>query len=543
MNVYYAISSYHVLCCILHCIKYHSKEKNILYLSKWHNDCDSMIVNLKNSGFFNKVCKYEEVIYPSSNKKISNKQIKKDIDYLVVNTPSDFINDVSMANNIYISGDSYSCSVYLIEKKIKYNYFEDACGVLSDVERNLGIIRNMEYSRYQIMKKLLLPGNHKYIINRYGDLGHQLPGYSNKKDIDFSVDSILGSLNYKQLIKVAGVFTSEKIIIPDNSTLLLTFHYINLNILSVSMQHLLYGYLIDYFGGKNNILIKQHPSDSQPDYKDWFSNSYILPRTLPSELLPYLSKSKISRVLTAYSTSIFSLKKYCDDIISFDSDIAKDFVLINKYYFILKMLSKINIKYPIYGIGLNESIVENIIKEYSLDLKINFVSKLNDENKKIVIFGDEMNYDIINPFDIAFSINYTFNSNPIIITKKSLAEISDYNYLDNECFGFYCLDDSINKIIQKVKLSKVLNSINVELALQTNFNNYFLNVNEELNKLKTDISEFNLKMEEEKKNIIDLSNEKKYYKDKYEDVINSSSWKISSLYRKIGFLLKKILGR
>ena len=316
MNVYYAISSYHILCCILHCIKYNSKEKNVLYLSKWHNDCDSMIDSLISSGFFEKVSKYEEVIYPSSNKKITNKQIKKDIDYLVSNTPSDFIDDVNNAKNIYISGDSYSCSVYLIKKKIKYYYFEDACGVLSDEERNLRLIRDMEYSRYQIMKKLLLPGNHKYIINRYGDLSHQLSGYSNKKDIDFSVDSILGSLSFKKLIKIAQVFTSDKIMIPDNSTLLLTFHYVNLNILSMSEQRLLYGYLIDYFGGEHNILIKQHPSDIQPDYKKWFKKSYLLPRTLPSELLPYLSKNKISRVLTAYSTSIFSLKKYCKDIIS-----------------------------------------------------------------------------------------------------------------------------------------------------------------------------------------------------------------------------------
>ena len=550
MNIYYAISSYHLLCCILHCLKYHSNEKNVLYLSKWHNDCDNMIANLKKSGFFDRVCKYEEVIYPSSNNKITNKQIKEDINYLVSNTPSDFIDDVSKANNIYISGDSYSCSVYLVNKKIKYYYFEDACGVLSDEERNLRIIRNMEYSRYQIMKKLSLPGNHKYIINRYGDLNHQLPGYLNKKDIDFSVDNILESLNYKQLVKVASIFSSDKIIIPDKSTLLLTFHYMNLNILNESNQRLLYGYLIDYFGGNNNILIKQHPSDVQPDYKKWFNESYILPRTLPSELLPYLSKSKISKVLTAYSTSIFSLKKYCDDIISFDSDIAKDFVLINKYYFILKMLSNFSGNYPIYGIGLNESIVNNIIKEYSLGLNINFVSKLNDNNKKIIIFGDRINFNIINSFDIAFSVNYTYNSNPIIITKKNLGKVSDLNYLDSECFGFYCFDDSINKIIYKTKLSKVLSSINVELILQINLNSFVSNVNDELRKIKSDVSDFknavndfDLKMKDEKKIIEDLSNEKKYYKNKYEEVINSSSWKISSLYRKIGFFVKKILGR
>ena len=135
MNLYYAVSNYHILCCILHVIRNHKNEKNVLYISKWNPKCLELCESIKKTHIFTYVKIYNEFEYPSKNKKISNEKIKKDIEYILNNIPSEFKEDVSNSSQINICGDHYSASVYLVRNKLKYNYFEDACGILSNKER------------------------------------------------------------------------------------------------------------------------------------------------------------------------------------------------------------------------------------------------------------------------------------------------------------------------------------------------------------------------------------------------------------------------
>ena len=586
MNLYYAVTNYHLLCCILHAIKYHAKEDNILYLSCWHPDNEILIKQLKKTNVFSRVELFQEVAFPSGNKKISNKQMEIDIKKIIECIPKKFIEDVSKSTEINIAGDHYCVSVYLEKNKIIYNYLEEACGVLSDEERLMKIIRNIDYSRYQIMKKLKLPGNHSFIKTRYGDLNHQLDGYSNNKDVHFSVPDILGTLSKKQLKDIVKVFSEEEFEIPKSSTLLLTFHYVNMNLLDLESQRYLYSILLDYFFKGNKVVIKQHPSDVQPDYHKWFPRALILPRKMPSELLPFLSENKFTRALTSYSTSIFSLKSYCNDVVSFGMYIEKQFKLIHKYYFILNMLKEISNKedYKIIGLGLDDSIVKNILKEYDINnLNINLVSNISDinkEKKKIIVIDeyelDESVLEIIDSNNVIFWINevkfmeFSFkylnnkfdNFSSILLIKEVIDSSKCVGSdLTDEIIPYYCCNAEFFSQFYRFKFEKKLENCNMNIKLELNEIKGILKFQEEIKQLYIDKNsleetiektnnelnrkneEFRINLEQSNLKINELIEENQKYKNLYDEVINSSSWKITSIYRKVGRIIKKIIRR
>ena len=584
MNLYYAITNYHLLCCVLHSLKYHRNETNVLYLSCWHPDYELLLHNLNNSNLFSDVKVFSEVVFPSGNKKISSNQIRKDINYLVKHIPADFISDVKKSNEIYIAGDDYCCSVYLIENKIHYNYIEEACGVLSDEQRLMNNIRKIDFSRFQIMKKLKLPGNHSFIVKRFGDLNHQLSGYFNEKDIHFSVDECLKELSSGQISKIVNVFSDEKFKVPNCATLLLTFHYVNMNLLSMSEQRLLYYFLIDYFCNDENLVIKQHPSDFQPNYHEWFPNALILPRRLPSELLPFLSASKYSKIVTAYSTSIFSMQSYCSRIISFNSTIEQSFKKMHKYYFLVCILKKLKLRnYEIFCLGMNESIIKNFLEQFKIpNLEISFLDTIDDlklKHNKIVIIDEFKNFDysIISDNDIFISLDSENDYNNICCYEQWMEEYfsfaflkkdfldetkyCNFEYIEPEMLMFYCTNKAILAKIKSIKIVKELKNMNIKVKLifdyfdmyicqVRNFKKLVINYNF-INKNIVDIQKMNDNLNQTVLDLNDkyncLSNSSKemidYYKKLYNDVVNSSSWRLTKIYRKFGYVVKKILGR
>lgn len=585
MNLYYAVTNYHLLCCILHAIKYHKDEKNILYLSNWHPDYEELLINLKKSKIFTKVELFLEVRFPSGNKKISKKQIDIDIKKILEDIPENFILDVEKSKEINIAGDHYCSSVYLISNKIQYNYIEEACGVLSDEERLMRIIRNIDYSRYQIMEKLKLPGNHSFIKNRYGDFNSQLEGYFNEKDVHFSVPELLKTLSKKQIYKIVEVFSDEKFELPKNATLLLTFHYVNMQILTMSEQRLLYTLLADYFS-KGNLVIKQHPSDVQPDYREWFDSAVILPRKMPSELLPVLSDDKFLRALTAYSTSIFAMKDFCGDVVSFNSSIEKTFKFINKYYFVFQILKDFDFKdYNFWGIGLDDSIVKNVFYHYEItDIDVNYVNDLKSvekNGKKVIIVGDIniadfdlslfnddniviwMDSDKLKEFSIKNSKFSFLNFYNILLKKEIIDELQyyDYEFFKDELISFYSCNREFVAYLNSVNIQKTLNYSNFLVKVEVNNVREFLSLDDSIDKLYLERQNLLKKLDDTKRHLeleimglkednlfksnelVKYRSQSEHYKKLYDDIVNSSSWRITVIYRKVGGFLKKIVKR
>lgn len=589
MNLYYALTNYHLLCCILHALKYHTGENNVLYLSRWHPDCIEMIDNLKKSNIFSRVELFDEVDSPSGNKKIDSKQINCDINEIVSKIPINFISDVNLSKEVNIAGDHYCCSIYLVNKKINYNYFEDACGILSDENRLLRYLKNSDYSRYQIIKKLKLPGNHSYILKRFGNLKQQQVGYFNKKDIDFSIPEILKEISDDDISRIINIFSKEKIKVPDNAVLFLTFHYVTMQLLNLEEQKLLYLLLVDYFCNDKNLIIKPHPSDIQPNYSEWFPDSIVLPRKMPSELLPILNSKKFLRALTAYSTSITLLKDYCGDVISFSSNIEKNFYSINKYYFVLQLLNNyLTSDYEIFALGVDDSIINNLMYEYNIsNFKINFVSNIDvfKKNQKKIILIDKFESsnleslfeEKLNKNDIIFFLDLkklTNLSNKNLMCMNNLFSVflsktlKDDNkscekfLLNDEIIEIYCYDKNFIDYVSSQTILKELKYSNIIISMKTNIvselNKLYDKINllenknielhkniDELNvdkqKLQYDLEASKIKCLEYIKDIDEGRKEVDKYKSLYDNILLSSSWKLTKGYRKIGGFIKKIL--
>lgn len=575
MNLYYAVSNYHILCCILDAIK-NDNNKNILYISKWNPNYVNLCNKINKTHIFSDVKVYNEIEYPSKNKKISIDEIKNDINYILNNIPNDFKKDVLKSANINICGDHYSCSVYLVKNKIKYNYFEDASGILSNKERLFKYIKKIEYSRYQIMKYLKLPGEHKYIVNRYGNLEKQLDGYYNKKDIDFSVNNILSQLDNKTFDEIYDVFCDQKFKFNDGSNLFLTFHYCNLGMLSLESQRIFFSTLIDYFCEKEQLIIKPHPSDIQPNYNKWFYSEKVLPSSMPSELLPYISKKGFNKIITPYSTAIYSLEKYCNHIISFDENIDKEYQLFHQYNFATYLLKNICLKndYDIIYYCANNKMLKNFIFNNELDnYKFIDISKIKDNHIKNSIIVLDIKYYGINYIsmlennNIIILINETINgiiSNKNDINKVCLFDLkkkianskreSLFNEFDSEQVFVIFPTMNIKNIFLKLKYIKHLKYTNVIIeSFFYTFVEYLYSIN---NYLKSDCESLNNKILLLEKKVKDYDqivsdNEQLVNKLKqrendinsltksYNNVINSSSWKLTSGYRKIGFHIKK----
>lgn len=578
MNLYYAITNYHLLCSILHALIYHSGEKNILYISNYHSDFIELQSRLKKSKLFFDVKVFEEVLFPSGNKKVNSKQIFIDIEKIVKKIPNNFRQDVVNAKNIYICGDDYSCSVYLVYNKINYNYIEEACGVLSDEDRLLRIIKKIDYSRYQIIKKLGLIGNNKYIKNRYGDLSNQLAHYQNDKDVHFSVKESLFKISDSDKKKIIDIFSDSEIDVPSNALLLLTFHYVNMNLLTFNEQIMLYNLLLDYFGEKYKLVIKAHPSDIQVDYKEWFPDAIVLPRTLPSELLPILSDSKYSKILTAYSTAIFALQNYARDLIHFNCSIENKFFFFNLYYFSLKLINSFNLDdFEVCFVNMDDSMIKNICKQEEINLKEeHYYSSFLDLNnspslKRRIIVADLSQEDILvdecDDILIAFNMSSDFEFNKLkkmgtmfYIEKTVINNNLRYleEQMEDEFMFVYGLSNSDYLLLLNNSYSKKLYYSNIAMELKMNFaeialllsnKNTMLRDNqkqlqEKLNKISLEkeiiVEQNNIKNKAMEIENISLRDELNKYMQKYETIVNSSSWKITKVYRNIGGYLKKI---
>lgn len=607
MVLYYAMTNYHILNCILHKLKYNKNKKAVLYLSEWHSEHSKLIRQIKETGFFDKVLVFHEVLFPKTTTELSKEKIKENIKKISNQIENNLHNKLSKFDEINICGDHYGFSVYINYKNIKYNYFEDGAGILSKKNILMNNIKKIDYSRYQILNYMNLPGESKNVIHRFGDLQSQLNNYQNKKDIDFSVKAELKKINKKDIEKIIHIFleNNQKIECFDNYNILLTFHYNNLGIFDMEEQRQFYNFLIDYYNNDYNIVIKPHPSDVQPNYKEWFPNFKVMPRNLPSELLPFFLKNKFHYAITGWSTSVNGLKDILDDTIKFEQDIDFKYMKFNQYYCIYQVIKNIFSEYNIILINLNKEYINNFSKSdnkyFNIDKKsLNDLKKeQNNDRKKLIIIDENTEspnnlLNIMNRLGENDAIIYTDSDNTDIDSiqnkdiisieiKKKIINKENYYYqniLDFECIHFITKSNKIKDEIIKFNTKKVLPLSNIQIELNNDkeimINDYQLFLNNQIKKLQNENK--NLKsvvLEKEKKineqmiNYKDLLNNNKMLNNDYnkinqenqclkkeqsndkliiqelqneiKSILNSNSWKMTKWYRTIGKKIKKII--
>ena len=357
MDIYYAMTNYHVLCCILHRMIGDKKNKAKLWVSSYLvSDQPDIIEDLKKSMIFDDVAIFKEVelIYYDK-KNYSEKMIEEELNNICKSVEG-YLQEIKSSSNLYICQDTYGLGIYLNKANITYNYFEDGCGRLSNSEIEMALIEDECPVRANLVKKMKCLGKSANVRKRYGDLSKQKDGYSNSKDVDFSVKRLLEDLSRGELDRILKIYHCRKYNLKrKKKDLLLTWHYNNMNFMSLEEQKLFFTLLVDYFKMKDEMLfIKPHPSDKQLDYQECFEDAVVLERHMPAELLPFLIDDKFEKGITNWSTSVFGLQDILKEIINFDKDIDKTYKDFNKYFAIVKYLDSVKIDGRIQSINLVE---------------------------------------------------------------------------------------------------------------------------------------------------------------------------------------------
>lgn len=526
------MTNYHVLCCLLHKMTRNKENDAVLWLSSFlTRNQPGLMEAIKESAIFRDVQIFQEIDYIYSGVK---KPSKSAVDEEIKNIEKNIDKKVAQLNtyrDIYICQDVHSLGIFLNLNGIKYNFFEDGCGTLSNTQLCLTLIKESNPVLAEIVKKLKCQGESENVVSRYGDLSEQVRGYFNKKDIDFSVKKTLKILDEAEIKRVLKVFGCKKYqSVEGKKNLLLTWAYYDRGLMTLRDERYFFSLLIDYFTNEGEILfVKPHPSDCSPNYKEWFPDAFLFEKDMPSELLPFCIDGKFHKGITNWSTSILSLKEGIDEIINFDKSIDYVYRDFHKYYVIIKLLNiqkktdcikKINLT------GINRGLFYQLQKKYFIGFN-KFYKEVEKGGDVYIVDKYKEEYDGKKCIVVDKGANSEFDS----VIRISLGDRNEQVYL----YGILC---------DKLSITKDLPSLGFCLkATIKDRDEYITDLeaeNKQISMILCELKESSKKEVEEKD--LDLRNCKDYIK-ALENEINimkqSISWKVTKPLRKVGSIRQK----
>lgn len=346
MIIYYAVSTYHVECCVLHRLTKEPNEKAILLISDIHVNSVLFLQQYRNIGIFDEIILLSEMevrkysLYLEQKKIDPMKVVNKCCNRMKKAIPL----KLTDARILYMCLDSLPFGWYVVKNKIQHVLFEDGSGILSDRSLFMSTLKPGSV-RHRLIDVMGLLGENPYAVTILADTQTQKDGYKNPKMEDFSAKRILARMDNETRQKVMDFFNCpEKL--PDveekKISLILTQHLANLGIMTLEQQHRLYLLLADYFLKNQTIIIKPHPDDLAGRYKEIFGeNMPVLPFAMPSELLPYCITDRFSTVLAASSTAAKSFNDIAEKTLWFDPRIHSDYAYIHRYNIAVLVLGKL----------------------------------------------------------------------------------------------------------------------------------------------------------------------------------------------------------
>jgi len=333
MVLYHVITIYHLLCAIVHRQVYYSDTRAEIVLPDFLKDafpakkCEELI----KTGLFNQI-----FYYPYT-------KINNDSNSIVENAksllPQELHKNLKNYKDIIVFGAHFYFSLVLIDYKIPFIAAEEASGA---------------FSRQEILEDALSISNpfHKQIAEQYSLLDYTSPyiiktlcnyyaqqteDYKNFNTENFDVMQCLGGLPHEMIQKICRLFDAGDLKLPPNSAVLLSQHFMNLNIMSYDEQIQLYKTFLDYFLAGKRVCIKPHPSDFMP-YQYVLDHCTVLPRIFPTELIPFLAKEAMDTIATIYSTAMPQIKDYFKNVIELDMNYRESYLFTNQYYTALNFI-------------------------------------------------------------------------------------------------------------------------------------------------------------------------------------------------------------
>lgn len=300
MILYHAVSTYQIVEVILHRRKYYSKNKCILFLPDFIIDKYPDYFNVVQLGFFDEVylCPY---LYLKHDEKFIFENVQRLIQ-------SCLPYDLYQFEKIYVAGAHFYLSVVLVQKKISFDMFEDAPGILSNWE----VLYKELKQKYSVHAKIaadlkLFNGKNKNIKHI---IVHDRVKNNPKRQKIFRVNEEIRHMQKEEIKRICMLFHAPYFDIDAAKyKIVLTERLYVLGKMSKEEQIKFYQEVVYKYVPEKKLIIKPHPDDAI-DYKKIFPNAIIIPREVPAELLPYLFKERAKKILAGNTTAINSLRTF-----------------------------------------------------------------------------------------------------------------------------------------------------------------------------------------------------------------------------------------
>ena len=508
MDLYYALTTYHQLECVLYKLFYRPNNKAHLYLSNSIIIEEDLQQRLLDSGLFEEVVVLDDSFawQVGSKVKVENEEIFESVmDEIADTCFAQLLQPIETYDELYIFADHFPLGFSLAYREIPYHYFEEATGAHSRRAILLEEIKCKNHFWYLVFIKLGARGESDCIIDKFIDFDFQLQGFHDEKAVDFGVKKLLCKLSpkdKKMLCSILGEFHIETGLAGNPLALLLTQHYAAASITTYEGQCLLYALLLDYFTEGLTGVIKPHPTDRQGVYRSWFPGIHMLNREIPAELLSLLVEEKFQLIISATSSSAYNLSDIAHNVMTFESEdnrFDKLFYSMNRYFVATYIIKKYYSNCNIFTLGADTKQVENFLEsmngqknEYPIYEKTKLKS-LNTNAKNVLIIDDlsltkedqnnhlweimkTLNDDSVIIFinsseDVAF-----YNPNdtewgthlvPLAIEKKAVRE-NPYMALEKEWMFLYTKNNKMKRELLNIQIDKLLNYTGIEIHVGGN---------------------------------------------------------------------------
>ncbi|MGI6501530.1 MAG: glycosyltransferase family 52 [Anaerostipes sp.] len=470
MILYYGVTSYHVLCCMLHKMKWNTNEEALLYISNTHPECEKLIEAVKTGNIFSDVDRFPDKgrMLPFKKKYGKNpdrEQLMKLTQQLCQEIERDLPFDPNKMKEYNICGDQYGLGIWLIRKGKEYNYFEEGCGVYTRSHLLLENLKRLNPFQHDLALEYQCMGQNKKIKKKFVEFSYQEGIFDKEHCVDFSVKNILKELSQEELSQVLGVFqVPEEKHGEKESVLLLTQQFVNMGFLTVEQEKEMYDYMLDFFAPEASLYVKPHPSDWQGLYKKWYPEATVFERFMPSELLPYVIDRTFSKGITVSSTSIFGLEPYLEDVVCLDSSFEDAYTQLLKYYVageLVKTLEHADVKVRYEGefSRLFDTMTQDICSHGEKEVLIS--SQCKCSNADLIIYLNPENKDVLLEEWMEQDENIVPLPIEIIDMETGREEI--------EFIFCYCKDEELRKILADLEVGKVLEKSKKEIVVEQEY--------------------------------------------------------------------------
>ena len=482
MLLYHAISTYQILNCIVHRQVYNANEKSILLLPDFIVNKFPSYRDLETFELFDEIYLLPyDVQY----------EIGKIEGQIAVRYESTVPYKISDFRKIYVAGVHFPFTIYLLENKVPFHYFEDASGLMShpDVVRNTMIDRFPTHVAVADHYNLFHPSG-DLVLSRICKASAQDPNYKDSKMVDFDVVKEFSNLPLEKQNNVKRFFhCPDQLELPKKSALVLTQHLANLGVLDFTDQILLYQLFVDYFLKDYQLVFKPHPDD--PIYYSLlFPAAHVIREKFPSEFLPYIFKNKPEVIATVSSTAINNLTDSFEKTLKLDIPFERHFKHIHKFFISLKCFEDLFSQITLYAETKQKYLFENLLL-YTLTSKNKFSMSDDPTISNAIIFDMEDICDVaysdqiihlldsLNDSQIACFFNCTndygfYNLQrkdlwdhivPVVIKKQVWPGEDYYSDSDDELLYFYVKNPEMRKMIEQFSTEKELNHAGVKLSV------------------------------------------------------------------------------